>query len=133
MNVLMNKIQVSLNFVDRSILGCKRSEKKRVEEILSESTIPSLYRIVVETIGIECWKALHIRDAPNLPLTPLGTVLCANYSADPARKTRATTSNSLPPHKSAGECVHVVGLLTVEFTLAPAHRAHVERGQVRRR
>ncbi len=98
-NVLMHKIQVSLNDIGRAIIGCKRSEKKPVEDILSESTIPSLNKIVVETIGVECWKALNIRDAPDLPLNPLGTLLCANHRANPAAamKTRASNTNSLPP------------------------------------
>ncbi len=99
-NVLMNKIQVALNDIGRAIVGCKRSEKRRIEEILSESKIPSLNRVVVETIGIECWKALHVRDAPDLPLAPLGNLLCANRGmedAGTARKTRANTNNSLPP------------------------------------
>ncbi len=41
-NALMNKIQVALNDIGRSIVSFKRSEKRRIEEILSESTIPSL-------------------------------------------------------------------------------------------
>ncbi len=96
----MNKIQVALNDIGRSIVGCKRSEKRRIEEILSESTIPSLNRVIVETIGIECWKALDIRDAPDLSLAPLGGLLCANRGLSDlstVRKTRPYTSNSLPP------------------------------------
>ncbi len=94
-NVLMNKIQVALNDVGRAIVGCRRSEKIKVEDILDESSIPSLNKIVIETIGIECWKALNIRDAPDLPLNPLGNLLTVNKVA--VRKTRADTSNSLPP------------------------------------
>ena len=94
-NVLMNKIQVALNDVGRAIVGCKRSEKIKVEDILGESSIPSLNKLVIETIGIECWKALNIRDAPDLPLNPLGNLLTVNKVA--VRKTRADASNSLPP------------------------------------
>ncbi len=72
------------------------SEKKKVEEILHESSIPSLNRVIVETIGVECWKALNIRDAPDLPLNPLGDLLTANNKMA-VRKTRADTTNSLPP------------------------------------
>ena len=96
-NVLMNKIQVARNDVGRAIIGCKRSEKRRVEDILNESTIPSLNKIVIESISVECWKALHVRDAPDLPMSPLGNLLTANCSKDYARRTRAGATQSLPP------------------------------------
>ncbi len=95
-NGLMAKIQTSLNEVARSIVGCRRSDRRRVEEILQESSIPSLNKVVIETIGVECWKALNVRDAPDLPLAPIGTLLMASRKCD-KRKTRAVSNNSLPP------------------------------------
>ena len=109
-NVLMHKLQVSLNDVARSIIGCSRSDKIKVEELLQRSGMPSLNRMVVETIGAECWKALRMRDSPDLPLTPLGQLLDVSSALPPAttsynngtcsvsvRKTRAGASGSIPP------------------------------------
>ncbi len=110
----MNKLQVSLNDVRRSIVGCK------VEDILDESSIPSsINRLVIETIGVERWKALKVRDAPDLPLThPLGNLMTAGSSGGSnsssnsrnscytlaTRQTRAGASGSLhPPLKFPSE------------------------------
>ncbi len=99
-NALMNKIQVALNDIGRSIVGCKRSEKRRIEEILSESTIPSLNRVIVETIGIECWKALDIRDAPDLSLAASSVPIAASVTSAPLERLAQTLATvSLPLQK----------------------------------
>ncbi len=119
-----------------------------MEDILDESSIPSINRLVIETIGVGRWKALKVRDAPDLPLThPLGNLMTAGSSGSSSsnsysrnsytlatRQTRAGASGSLcpPPIKILCRSLCLVGRLApVELVHAPAHRPHVEPGQVR--
>ncbi len=93
-NTLMAKLQIAVNDVGRGIIGSDRSERKNIEEVLCESELPSINKMVVETIATETWKALNTRDAPGLPLTPLGTLMCSGTLVG---KTRAAASGCIPP------------------------------------
>ncbi len=95
-NQLMAKLQVCINDIGRAIIGCKRSEKKRVEDILIESELPSINRLIIRTVCVEAWKALNFRDTPDVGLTPLGNLLLSNC-APPRSNTRAASSGCLPP------------------------------------
>ncbi len=91
----MNQLQVNINNAARAILGVKNSDKIRVEELLEEASLPSLNRLVIYTIAMECWRALSLRDVPNGPLNPLGALLSRSRSRN--SRTRAATSGCLPP------------------------------------
>ncbi len=103
-STLMSQLQVNLNNVARSTIGAKKSEKLRVEDLLAEAGLPSLNRLVVYTIAMECWRALSLRDTPNGPLNPLGSLLksdtnstknsAGNYNY---MRTRAAATSCLPP------------------------------------
>ncbi len=71
----MAKLQVCMNDIGRAIVGSSRSDKRRVEDILIESGIPSLNQLVIRTICVEAWKSLNFKDAPDVGLTPLGNLL----------------------------------------------------------
>ncbi len=100
---LMAKLQVNVNDVARAMIGAKRSDKIHTEDLLKESGLPSINRLVIYTIAMECWRALKLRDVPNGPMNPLGNLLSpptAATSADnkPLRtRTRAENSGCIPP------------------------------------
>ncbi len=97
---LMASLQVAVNDVGRAAIGSARSKRKKVEEVLSESGLPSINRLVIETIGVECWKALNSSDVPNGPLNPLGKILAPSPSltaAEGSTRTRAAATGSIAP------------------------------------
>ncbi len=93
-SMLMNQLQVNSNNAARTIIGVKNRDKIRVEDLLEEASLPSLNRLVIYTIAIECWRALSLRDVHNGPLNPLGTLLSRSRSCS---RTRAANSGCLPP------------------------------------
>ena len=97
----MASLQVAVNDVGRSAIHSSRSDRKPVEELLKESRRPSMNRLVIETIGVECWKALRLSDVPNGPLNPLGIILSPTGSPALVRashsRTRAATTGSIAP------------------------------------
>ena len=94
-SALMAQLQVGVNNVARAIIGCKKSDRLHVEDLLKSAGLPSINRLVIYTIAMECWRALNLRDVPVGPLNPLGGLLSPPNSG--LRRTRAATSGCLPP------------------------------------
>ena len=100
----MAQLQVCVNNVARATIGYKKSDRLRVEELLSEASFVSVNRLVIYSIAMECWRALSLRDVPDGPLNPLGKLLSptinVNDLSSPTRsraRTRAAQSGCLPP------------------------------------
>ncbi len=91
----MAQLQVNMNNVARSTIGCRKSDRLRVEDLLCEARFPSLNRMVVYTVAMECWRALSLRDVPNGPLNPLGNLLSPIHTC--RSNTRAALSGCIPP------------------------------------
>ncbi len=87
-SVLANKLQVCINDAARIVLGASRAKKMRIGALLEKSGLPSLNRLVVRGIAVECWRAINMG-------TPLGEVICGGNRA--SRPTRLGCSNKLAP------------------------------------
>ena len=94
-STLMSQLQVSVNNVARATIGSSKCEKLRVENLLNDAGFPSINRLVIYTIAIECWRALNLRDVPDGPLNPLGSILSPPSVC--SGRTRAATSGCIPP------------------------------------
>ncbi len=94
---LMSQLQVHINNVARATIGAKKSDKIRVEDLLAEAGFPSLNKLVVHTIAMECWRALNLRDVPNGPLNPLGSLLNTCETTVTNARTRAAKAGCIPP------------------------------------
>ena len=92
----MSQLQVCVNNVARATIGSSKSEKIRVEDLLHEAGFPSINRLVVYSIAMECWRALNLRDVHDGPLNPLGNILSPPSSPCSGR-TRAAASGCIPP------------------------------------
>ncbi len=92
---LMSKLQVCVNNVARSTIGSKKSDKLKVEDLLQEAGFPSINRLVIYSIAMECWRALNLRDVSDGPLNPLGNILSPPSTC--SGRTRAATSGCIPP------------------------------------
>ncbi len=100
LNAQMCFLQTAVNDVGRAMIGSRRRDMKNVKEVLEESGMPSVNKLIVKAIGTACWKALKVTDTVNGPLNPLGNLLLSrnpsSSSANP-RRTRAGLSGCLPP------------------------------------
>ncbi len=103
---LMAQLQVNMNNVARSMIGCKKSDRLRIQDLLHEAGLSSLNRMVVYTVAMECWRALSLRDVPDGPLNPLGSLLSppssnlnsnSNSNSNQFARTRAALSGCIPP------------------------------------
>ena len=92
---LMAQLQVCVNNVARATIRCNKCDKLRVEDLLNEAGFPSINRLVIYTIAMECWRALNLRDVTNGPLNPLGNILFPPSVC--SGRTRAAKSGCIPP------------------------------------
>ncbi len=83
-----NKLQTCINDAARIISGTTLSDKIRTETLLLRTGLPSLNRLVIKSIAIECWRALSMG-------TPLGSLISGGHKA--SRPTRMTVSDKLAP------------------------------------
>ncbi len=97
---LMAQLQVSVNDLARAMVGAKRCDRLKVEDLLSEAGLISVNRLVIYSIAMECWRALSQRDVPDGPLNPLGLIMsCSNPNTNSTHstRTRAAANGCLPP------------------------------------
>ncbi len=83
-----NKLQICINKAARTILGSSRADRMPIEGLLAHSGLPSLNRLAIKSIVLECWRAINMG-------TPLGEVICGGHRS--SRPTRLGSSNKLPP------------------------------------
>ena len=58
-------IQIAMNDVARSVLGCTRKDHVKIQDLLSRAHIPSFNAVSVRAIAMETWKAHHSVDEPD--------------------------------------------------------------------
>ncbi len=98
-NVLMSQLQVGVNNVARATIGSRRSDRLKVQE----AGFPSVNRMAVYAIAMECWRALNLRDVPDGPLNPLGAIL-SPPAAVVVPRTRSVANGCLPPPTKQQVC-----------------------------
>ncbi len=135
-NMLMSQLQVGINDVARATVGCSRSDRLKVEDLLQEAGFTSVNRMTIYAIAMECWRALRLRDVPDGPLNPLGAILSPPTTTnDVIPRTRAATSGCLPPPTKhqvctftwwAHTCWNLSPMLRSATTLSAAKRAAKE-------
>ncbi len=85
---IARKLPTCINDAARTILGASRADKMRLETLLVKSGLPSLNRLVVKGIAIECWRAINT-------CGPLGAVICSGHKS--TRHTRMVASGKISP------------------------------------
>ena len=99
----MSQLQVGVNNVARATIGSRRSDRLKVEVLLQEAGFPSVNRMAVYAIAMECWRALNLRDVPDGPLNPLGAIL-SPPAAVVVPRTRSVANGCLPPPTKQQVC-----------------------------
>ncbi len=82
------KLQICINDAARITMGLSLAHKVSTECVLAKTGLPSLNRLVVKCIAIECWKAINL-------CTPLGSLITSGQKS--SRSTRLACSNKLTP------------------------------------
>ncbi len=88
-------LQVIVNTAARTILRKRRADRVPVASLLAKTGLPSLNRLMVKAVALECWRAICIRDGSGAPPTPLADLIGVPGSG--ARPTRAKTTGLLSP------------------------------------
>ncbi len=134
-NVLMSQLQIGMNDVARAVVGSRRSDRLKVEDLIKEAGFTSLNRMAIYAIAMECWRALSLRDVPDGPLNPLGAILSPPTLLRTPLRTRAVTNGCLPPPLKrqmntfvwwAHTCWNASPLLRSANTVSAAKRAAKE-------
>jgi hypothetical protein len=86
--------QVALNDVARSIVGCKRSDRVKFEELLELARIPSFNRMVATATAMEVWKSFHSTDGESGRRNLVGELLFSRKIAS-SRLLRAATAGEI--------------------------------------
>ena len=94
---LLQSLQTGVNNIARSLLGLSRADRISVEQLLADSNMPVLNRVVIKSIMCESWKCLRPSDGPNGSMNPLGMILSPPFSNRVLRTTRSISDGSLPP------------------------------------
>jgi exonuclease III len=97
-NAAYSAVQVHVNNVARTLIGAKKSEHRRVEDILDRAKFPSVNELVVRAVATETWKAHRSLDGNNGERNPLGKLMfgpVSDVSAD-VRPTRSVASGIVP-------------------------------------
>jgi hypothetical protein len=86
--------QVALNDVARRIVGCKRSDRVKIGELLESARILSFNRMVVTATAMEAWKSFHSKDGESGRRNPVGELLFSRKIAS-SRSLRAATAGEI--------------------------------------
>ena len=95
LNKDMTAIQTAINDCARAVVGTNRKDRMPTQDLLRQAGLPSLNRLVVEQIAMECLKSLNYTMCDGIK-TPIGKILCPPKSEE-RKMTRATASKCLPP------------------------------------
>ncbi len=93
-NKVMTDIQTAINDCARAVIGSNRKDRVPIRDLLQKAGLPSLNRLVIEQIAMECWKSMNYEC--NGSKTPIGEILCPPTNRE-RKMTRSTASNCLPP------------------------------------
>jgi hypothetical protein len=111
--------QVALNDVARSIVGCKRSDRVKIEELLESARIPSFNRLVATATAMEAWKSFHSTDGGSGRRNPVGELLFSRTISS-SSLLRAATAREI--HVPLQGHTTLVGQATVIWNRVPELR-----------
>ena len=93
-NATMRKLQTIINNIARVVLGLRRSERIRIDNLLQKSGLPSLNRLAVKAVAMEVWKATSGYNESN---NPLGNLIRRVPTSTALVRTRSMATYCLPP------------------------------------
>eukprot|EP00095_Tigriopus_kingsejongensis_P012322 maker-scaffold1425_size42047-snap-gene-0.4 protein:Tk12322 transcript:maker-scaffold1425_size42047-snap-gene-0.4-mRNA-1 annotation:"hypothetical protein DAPPUDRAFT_311633" len=91
---LEKAVQVQINNASRVIIGKKRNDRIRVQDLLARAGLPMYNAVVVKATVLESWKAMTSCDGPAGTRNPLGI----SMSSTTLRPTRSEAGGIIPNH-----------------------------------
>jgi hypothetical protein len=68
-------VQIAVNDVARTLTGTRRTDHKRVAELLHQARLPTVNELVVVATATETWRAFHSTDGGQGRRNPLGQLM----------------------------------------------------------
>jgi hypothetical protein len=93
-HVRNSAVQVSLNDADRTITGCKRTDRVKVSDLIRRASVPSFNHQVASATGMEVWSAFSSSDGGDGCRNPVGNLVLDNININ---KSGLGGSDSCPP------------------------------------
>jgi hypothetical protein len=89
------QVQVALNKVAPSIVGCKREDHITIMDLLKAAKYLSLNQQVFKSTAMSSWTAFHSCDGSHGARNPVGEAMFSNADMPPARPSRSTTTGEV--------------------------------------
>jgi 23S rRNA U2552 (ribose-2'-O)-methylase RlmE/FtsJ len=90
------QVQVAVNDVARSVVGCRREDHVTIVDLLEEAKYLSLNQQVVKATAMSAWSAFHGCDGSNRARNPVGKEMFSNANMPTARTSRAIDLDAFP-------------------------------------
>jgi hypothetical protein len=94
-SVVWSSIQVALNEVARSIMGTRRRDHVRIEDLLAQACLESANRMVIKAIADETWGCFHSDDGRNGAHNHDGRLLFSDKRTATAKTTRSAKTGQI--------------------------------------
>jgi hypothetical protein len=109
---VLAQVQVVMNEVARSMVGCKREDHVTVVDLLEAAKYLLLNQQVVKATAMSAWTAFHSCNGSNGARNPVGEAMFNNADLPAARKSRSATAGEVRV-RTRGMDTHVIHGLEV--------------------
>jgi hypothetical protein len=93
---LLAQVQVAVNNVARSVVGCRREDHVTIGDLLEAAKYLSLNQQVVRATAMSAWSAFTSSDGSNGTRNPVSTKMFGSVNLPaPAKPSRATTAGEV--------------------------------------
>jgi hypothetical protein len=89
------EVQVAVNNVARSIVGCRRQDHVTIVDLLEAAKYLSLNQHVVMATAMSSWRAYNSSDGSNGTRNPVGTEMFGSVNLPTVRPSRATMAGEV--------------------------------------
>jgi hypothetical protein len=91
----LSQVQVAMNDVARSVVGCKREDHVAIGDLLEAAKYLSLNQQVVKATAMSAWSAYHSSNGTNGIRNPVGEALFSGAELPTARSSRSATAGKV--------------------------------------
>jgi hypothetical protein len=91
----LSQVQVAVNDVARSVVGCKREDHVAIVDLLEAAKYLSLNQQAVKATAMSAWLAYHSCDGTNGIRNPVGEAMFSGAELPTARSSRSATAGEV--------------------------------------
>jgi hypothetical protein len=91
----LSQVQVSVNDVARSVVGCRREDHVAIVDLLEAAKYMSLNQQAVKATSVSAWSAYHSCDGTDGIQNPVGEAMFSGSEFPTARLSRSATAGEV--------------------------------------